>query len=204
MSLVFTAIAPHPPILIPTVGKENIEKIAKTKDSMEQLERDLYASKPDILIIISPHGDIEHDNFSINLNSNFNINFEEFGDFSTKLTAKGDTTLITINVEKMSTKSPIDIISEENLDHGIGVPLFYLTQHLPDIRIIPMSFSLLDNVAHIEFGKTLKEVIHNTEKRVAVIASGDLSHCLTENAPAPFNPSGKEFDEKLIELLKSK
>lgn len=202
MPLIFSAITPHPPILIPNVGKENLEQVKKTKEAMEQLERDLYAAKPDILIIISPHGEIQHNAFTINLANEFEIGFESFGDFSTKLKVKGDIILITNDKERINTKSPLNIISEPKLDHGVGVPFFYLGQHLPNISLIPIVFSLLDNQSHLEFGKNLKETIMTSEKRIAVIASGDLSHCLTENAPAPFNPMGKEFDEQLVELLK--
>lgn len=204
MSLVFSAITPHPPILIPTIGKENLEEVEKTKLAMEELEQELYAAKPEILIIISPHSSIAPDSFSINLCEQYEINFEAFGDFATKMDVKGDKSLVFSHKEKLDAKSSINIISEPKLDHGVGVPFYYLSKHLPDIKLVPISFSLLDSQSHIEFGKALKEMIAESKKRIAVIASGDLSHCLTENAPLPFNPSGKEFDEKLIELLKNK
>jgi len=203
MSLVFAAITPHPPLAIPSVGKENLEKISKTKEALERLETELYAAKPDILIVISPHGEISPDHFTINLSDKFQINFEQFGDFSTRLEFASDTVLITTNKEKMSNRSPINIISEATLDHGIGVPLFYLARHLKNIKLIPIYFSLLDNRAHFEFGKNLKETIIDSDQRIAVIASGDLSHCLTENAPLPFDPTGKEFDQKLMDFLKN-
>ena len=112
MSLVFTGIVPHPPILIQAIGKENLEQIKKTVEGMKQLERDLYASKPDILFIISPHGHIDHDRFTINISDNYEINFEEFGDFSTKLNVKGDVSLMTSDKERLSDKSPLNIISD--------------------------------------------------------------------------------------------
>ena len=68
---------------------------------------------------------------------------------------------------------------------------------------MPIYFSLLDNQTHLEFGKTLKDLIISSDKRIAVIASGDLSHCLTKDSPAPYNADGKKFDETLIELLKN-
>ncbi|MBI5765815.1 AmmeMemoRadiSam system protein B [Candidatus Falkowbacteria bacterium] len=204
MSLVFAAITPHPPILIPTIGKEELEKITNTKKALETMEQDLYAAKPDILIIISPHGEIQADAFTINLCGEFEINFENFGDFSTKINIKGDMVLLTDGKEKLSDKFPLNVISEAKLDHGVGIPFFYLGQHLKNIGLIPIYFSLLDNQTHLEFGKSLKELIMSSDKRIAVIASGDLSHCLTENAPLPFNPEGKNFDEKLIELLKNR
>jgi hypothetical protein len=38
MSLVFAAIVPHPPLLIPSIGKEGIKKIDKTKRALEKME----------------------------------------------------------------------------------------------------------------------------------------------------------------------
>jgi len=51
------------------------------------------------------------------------------------------------------------------------------------------------------FGKAVKAAIDMTDKRVAVIASGDLSHRLTVDAPAGYSPRGAEFDRLLIEQL---
>ncbi len=204
MSLVFSAIVPHPPILIPNIGKDNIEKISKTKESFAQLERDLYAAKPDIVIFISPHGQISSDGFTVNLRDSYEASFESFGDFGTKLKLKGDTVLMTMGLENINNKIQINIISEEKLDHGIGVPAYCLLQHFENIKIIPIYFSLFDNQTHLEFGKSLKELIMSSDKRIAVIASGDLSHCLIKSSPAGYNSSGKEFDEKLIKLLENK
>lgn len=201
MSLVFTAITPHPPILIPAIGKEHLAKLEKTKQAMEHLEQELYSAKPDVIFIISPHGELTADSFTVNLSDKFNINFEYFGDFNTKLNLLGDLVLFSVGKEKIASKSPINVISVSKLDHGIGVPAYYLLRHLPEVPIVPIYFSMLDNQAHYEFGKALKEMILSTDKRVAVIASGDLSHCLSEHSPAPFHPDGKVFDEKIIRLI---
>lgn len=204
MSLVFSAIVPHPPILIPTVGKEHTQKIAATQAALERLEQDLYATKPEIVIIISPHGDVQADAFTINLSNQFNGDLKQFGDFSTTFTFKGDTVLFTLDKERINDKSPTTIVSTTTVDHGVSIPLSFLLRHLPEVRIVPINFSLLDNQSHYEFGKSLKEVSMNSDKRIAIIASADLSHCLTEQAPLPFNPAGKEFDDRLIALLRER
>jgi MEMO1 family protein len=203
MSLVFAAIVPHPPILIPNIGKEHLGKIEKTKQAIEKIEQDLYSVKPDIILVISPHGEIHPKAFTINLAGEYDADFEHFGDFETKLKFKGDTVLMTFGKEKIAAKSPVNIISEPKLDHGVSIPLYYLAQHLQQASIIPVYFSMLDSQAHFEFGKGLKEVIMDSDKRVAVIASGDLSHCLTEGAPVKCDPAGKQFDDKLIKLVES-
>lgn len=202
--LVFSAICPHPPILIPTIGKDNLDKIKNTVDAMKKIEKKLYASKPDVILIISPHGEIIPDAFSINLNPGYQANFEDFGDFKTKLEFKSSPMLSLRIKERVKDFLPLVLSSSDHLDHGITVPLYYLTQHLKNIEIIPVYYSLLDNEKHFEFGQLLKKEIVKSDKRVAVIASGDLSHCLTKDAPATYSPKGAEFDRKFIELLQKK
>jgi aromatic ring-opening dioxygenase LigB subunit len=202
--LVFSAICPHPPILIPAIGKDNLEKIKDTANAMKKLETDLYASKPEIIIIISPHGEIIPDAFCINLNTKYSAGFEEFGDFQTKMEFKSSP-LLALNIkERVEGHIPLVLSSSENLDHGAAVPLFYLTKHLKGIEILPICYSLLDYNKHFEFGQLLKKEIAKSEKRIAVIASGDMSHALTADAPARYSPKGAEFDKKFIQLLTRK
>jgi len=75
---------------------------------------------------------------------------------------------------------------------------------LKNVSILPIGYSLLDLKAHYSFGDFLKEIILDDDKKIAVIASGDLSHCVTKDAPAGYSPRGKEFDEKLVELITNK
>lgn len=204
MSLVFAAIAPHPPILIPTIGKEHLKKIQATEEAMKKMEQDLYVAKPDTLIIISPHGHLLADAFSININPSYQVDLREFGDLITKNEYQSEMNLALKIKESAKLKHlPLVLQTEPVLDHGSAVPLFYLTQHLPNIKIIPIGYSLLDAKTHLDFGYLIKEEIMNSNQRVAIIASGDLSHALTDDAPAGFSPEGKKFDEMLIEALKS-
>lgn len=205
MSLVFSATTPHPPILIPGVGKKNLKKISKTRKALQDLEYDLYAVKPDSLIIISPHGVIAPDCFLINVASQYEGQFEEFGDFTTKVNFEGDLELIS-NIKEAAEENglTLNLVSQTKLDHGSSVPLYYLLHHLSETRIIPLSYCLLNFKSHLELGKIIQKEILKTNKRVAVIASGDLSHRLTEEAPAGFSPRGQEFDQTLIQLLKIK
>ena len=202
--LVFSAICPHPPLLIPNIGKGNLDKIKNTVTALKELEKELYASKPDVILIISPHGEIIPDAFCLNLNSNYQANFEDFGDFTTKMEFKSSPMLTLHLKERVEDFLPLVLSSEDKLDHGCAVPLFYLTKHLKNIEVIPIFYSLLDYDKHFQFGQLLKKEIVKSEKRVAVIASGDLSHVLTKDAPAGYSPKGEEFDTKFISLLKRK
>ena len=90
---------------------------------------------------------------------------------------------------------PLSLNSRENLDHSISVPLVLLTENLPSIPIIPISYSGLDAKNHFEFGRALRDVLSSTNKRIAIIASGDLSHALSSDAPAGFKKEGQQYDD---------
>lgn len=206
MPIVFASFVPHPPILIPEIGQENLDKIKKTKQAYEKLEQELYASKPESLILISPHGNIIHDSFNINLNSDYLVNFKDFGEYSLELKFKSDfMTIQQIRASDEANKSvPFILSSQEEIDHGFGVPLFYLTPHLKNLPIIPITYSGLDYQSHFVFGQFLHRTLSRINKRFAVVASGDLSHRLIESAPAGYTPEGKKFDKKVQDLIKIK
>ncbi len=213
--LTFAAITPHPPILVPTIGKENLEQIKATVEAMVKLEKIFSDSQPEVALIISPHGPLLAEAFTINVNERYLGDFEAFGDFSAKLSFRPEPELIDkikncgwpaarLPARQGEAGSPVILTTQPKLDHGALVPLYYLTKNLSNIRIIPVSYSLLDFKTHLAFGQQLKKIIDQSQKRIAVVASGDLSHCLTPDAPGGYSERGKEFDEKLIELLLKK
>lgn len=202
MSLVFAAIAPHPPMLIPSIGKDQLKKIDKTKAALEKLEEDLYLAKPDIVVIISPHGSYFSDAFTVNVCPEFETDLKKFGDLTTKLKFKGEMHISALISDRAKDEGlPTSMVTERGLDHGSSVPLFALCQHLPDVQVLQIGFSDLDYKTHVDFGYFLKEIIMNSNKRIAVIASVDLSHALRTDSPAGFNPAGEKFDEKIQEFL---
>lgn len=201
MSLIFSAIVPHPPIIIPNVGKENLNKLEKTIKSFEKIRKELIKNNIDTVFIISPHGSVQSKSFTINLSPEFFCDFKNFGDLETRNTWTGNIGLAHRIREQLETKAPLQMTTEHELDHGTAIPLLLLTKELKNIKIIPLFYSGLNNDAHFKFGQLLsRELIFNKD-RVAVIASGDLSHRITKDAPAGYSPKGKKFDKKLIELL---
>lgn len=200
MSLVFAAITPHSPLLVPSIGKDHITQLAKTVEAFKRLEEDLYACKAETVIVISPHGQIK-DVFTLNLAPEFEANLEEFGDFSTKTNFRGDVGLAYQIREDLETKAPLQLTSITKLDYGSYIPLLLLANGLADVKVIPIHYSTLNMEAHLDFGRALKREIVMSDRRVAVIASGDLSHRLTKEAPGGYSPKAEKFDNKICELL---
>ena len=204
--IVFSAFVPHPPILIPEIGKDNFRFLEKTAKSMKKLSEDLYAAKPDSIIIISPHGPMQSEAFSLNMSPEFEINFEDFGDLNTEIKVTGDIGLIHHYKEILEAKMPVVLTHQIKLDHGAGIPLYYFKDTIKELgaKIIPIYYSLLDYQQHFKFGRKLQEDIINDTKRIAIISSGDLSHRLTEDAPAGYSHWAKKFDQTIQDKILSK
>lgn len=194
--IVFGAIVPHSPLLIPSIGKEHRQGLATTIAAIQEIEQALYLAKPDTICIIAPHGSRYPDAFSINLAVTYKGNFKTFGDFSTTFEAKSDFLLIDHLQRKLREEQlPFTLTSTDELDYSFGVPILTLATHLTNWKLIPVSPSMLDGKSHYEFGKQLKRVLHAETTRIAVIASADLSHKLSAAAPGGPSTQGPLFDE---------
>jgi len=205
MSIVFSAIVPHSPFLVPSIGKENLKLLKSTELSFQKLEENLRSLGAETIVVISPHGAIQPSSFSMNLSPEFTVSFEEFGDLSTKMRLAGDIGLAHKIRERMETRAPLQMTSDERLDYGSGVPLYLLAKNIAGVKIIPIYYSGLDLEAHFKFGRLLKREFMVNKEKIAIVASGDLSHKLAKNSPAGYSPKAKKFDKKLIEnLLKQK
>lgn len=212
MALVFAAISPHPPIIVPTIGSPtDLKKVKKTIEGMEKLSEIFAQAKPETVLVISPHGPVEFNQFSIVNSPILSGHFYYFGDSQTELIFRNEPALIEfIKKEAEKEKISLRLVNQKELDHGTLVPLYYLSQKLPNIKIVPIAFSFLDLKTHFKFGKTLQNAIKFYQKsdrrkcRMAIVASGDLSHRLTFDAPAGYSPQGKEFDNLLVDLLRKK
>jgi len=177
--------------------------LEKTQKGMRKLEQNLYLAQPETLLVISSHGDILPDAVTLNANPEYVTNFEEFGDLVTKTRWKADFMLIDRIREDFKIKHlPLALMSSEALDYGTSVPLWYLSGHLPQPKIAPLlTSSGLDLKAHYQIGQELKDELLSSTKRIAIIASADLSHRAGPQSPAGYSPRGEELDAKIIELI---
>ena len=97
----------------------------KTKQALEQLEQDLYIAKPEVIVIISPHGSLLAEAFTINSCTDYETDLRDFGDLTTKLKFKGENALTShIRQATKEFNLPATMVSEKYIDHGSAVPLF--------------------------------------------------------------------------------
>ena len=55
MPILGAFILPHPPIILPEVGKGEEKKIQKTSDSFREVARRIKALAPETIVLTSPH-----------------------------------------------------------------------------------------------------------------------------------------------------
>jgi len=202
--IVFAAFTPHSPLLVPSIGKEARSRLKQTIVAMKSLADDLYASKPDTIVMISGHA-IRHETvFSANLHDEYRVDLRDFGDLSIDREFRPNLSLLDA-IQRAVRRSgiPFTLDSDSRLDYGSAVPLMILTESIPSISIIPISYGGLDPKEHLAFGRVLKETLSARHERIAVLASGDLAHCLSSDAPAGFRPEGAIFDETVRQSLAS-
>ena len=173
-------------------------------EALKKISQIYSETHPETIILVSPHAPFLPDVFAFNSADNFFGHFTQFGDFSTELSFKNDKDLLKEILEELKkAQIPFGLIESKELDHGTLVPLYYLNLGL-NFKLISFSYSLLPRETHFYLGQTLLKVIQKSNKKIAFVASGDLSHRLTYDAPGGFSPRGKEFDEKIVKLLREK
>ncbi len=94
------------------------------------------------------------------------------------------------------------IISSPHSDWGFNVPLFFLAKDFKG-EIRTCLTGLQEPGFYFDEGKRVSGEL-DKNKKYALIASGDLSHCLKKEGPYGFNPDGPKFDKELMESLKKK
>jgi AmmeMemoRadiSam system protein B len=199
-NIVSAAIMPHPPILIPEIGRERLKEAEKSKNGFEETARRIKDSAPDVVVVVTPHGAVGQASIPIYTSHVFEGNFSAFGRAKPLYSFKGDTDLGLAIIKDCDFASSC---SETMLDHGALVPLHYIQAAGVKTPILPIAVAFISLSKLFEFGKALAKTAERLGRRVALIASADMSHCLTADAPGGFNPRGKEFDEKLVDLVRN-
>lgn len=200
--ITFATICPHPPILIPSIGGDETARVQSTLRAMRRLGRELVEKDIETIVIVSPHGPVSTDAMSLNPGPRLSGGFSDFqSDIS--MTFECDTQLAARLKEAADARQLPLTLNEGVLDHGTLVPLFFLALDHPRVKVCSLSISWLDYRTHFAFGRMLGETIRSTDRRIALVASGDLSHRLTREAPAGYSPRGQEFDDALIRLLET-
>lgn len=204
--IVFGCIVPHPPIIVPEIGKGRESEISTTIQSMTSLADKLAQSRPEVIIVISPHGTAFYDAMGVVTSKPLRGDLRSWGANNLNFRFNADLAFTqTLQEEASKLSIPLKSIGERgyNLDHGVLVPFYFLGKKVHNASLVPLTFCWLPLTTHIEFGRMISSVAIRSKKRVAIVASGDLSHRLIPTAPAGYDPMGEVFDKTIQEAIAS-
>lgn len=207
--IVASYIIPHSPILIPNIGKKNSSILNKTTEALLDIKNKIKEEKIDTIIVFSPHGKNKNDEIEINSHFQYDLNFEYFGDYFSRLSFSGDMSLAYKLKEITEDEIKTDLYTDLKIDYGAAIPLYLLlseeNQKISSFKgkILIVNSSLeKNNEHHFNFGKKIGKYLDDENKRIILIASAELSHCLNHRSPGGFYQKAEAFDNKIIELIK--
>jgi len=188
-------VCPHPPLLVPEIGRGNLDEVAATVAGMQRLAA--AVGEPDCAVIISPHTPTYLDVFTAKTAPVLRGDFAAFGQPRVRHELPTDAEL----VRELLAAAPshgleIEAVGDDLLDHGVLVPLTFLRPR----RLVSLSI-VADYPVHRRLGRLVREVAERLGRDVLFIASGDLSHRLIPGAPAGYDERGALFDRRIVELL---
>ncbi|WP_271813276.1 AmmeMemoRadiSam system protein A [Clostridium beijerinckii] len=201
-------LMPHPPIIIPDIGKGEEKKIEETSLACNKIGREVADIKPDTIIIITPHATMFSDAISISDEERISGDLSQFRCTNIKMDIPIDKEFnvklgTACHVEGIpSVLADSELLRRYNvnyeLDHGSIVPLYFINKYYNDYKLVHITYSMIGDINLYKFGMEIKNVAEKLNRKAVIIASGDLSHKLKDEGPYSYSPYGELFDKALL------
>lgn len=212
-NILMVAMVPHPPIMVPAVGKGETKKVSQTIEAMRQVCRRVAELKPDTVVVVSPHGPVFRDAVAVFDGPEMTGNLSQFNAPAEMLQVEVDTGFIEAFMKESARDKGVTLLRltkaeahlyaiQPHLDHGALVPMLYLQEAGVRALYVNITYGLYPYTDLYALGKVLQKTAATLKRKTVIIASGDLSHCLTAGAPAGFRQEGPQFDAALVQILK--
>ena len=202
MAVVGAFVMPHPPLIIPAVGKGREQGIQATIDACNEVARRIARLAPQTIVISSPHATLYRDYFQISPGRTAYGSFAAYGARQAAYQAAYDVELVDEVVrrcERAGIAAGTDYERDARLDHGSMIALHFIQQHYQDFEVVRVGLSGFSPAEHYRLGQTVAEAAAALNRRVVWLASGDLSHKLKEDGPYGFVPEGPVFDQRITQ-----
>ncbi len=203
MAVAAAFMVPHPPMIVPQVGRGSEAQVAETIRAYETVADEIAALQPETIVITSPHSVMYSDYFHISPGSGAKGSFADFRAPEVRFDEQYDKELADeICLLSDAADFPAGTMGERDkrLDHGTMVPLYFIRQKYRGGKIVRIGLSGLPLTDHYTLGKMIAEAADRLGRRVVFVASGDLSHKLQPHGPYGFVPEGPEYDRRIMDV----
>ncbi len=201
-AIVFSGIAPHPPIMVPEVGGQAVVEVRESIAAMAELTRRIIRSGAETVVLISPHAPLDAQAFVAYHTPQLYGDFANFRAPEAQIEFPLDEELLEA-ITRTAAADDYEVmgLTDYALDHGTAVPLYFLDRYGWRGRVVALGYSFLSNEDHLKFGNCIRKAADAVGRPLAFVASGDLSHRLKPEAPAGYNPAAYRFDEEVVDAL---
>lgn len=196
--------------MLPEIGGPELSKMAATVEAVEAASALIVSQKPETLVIVSPHNYVFPDGAAIIAAPRLYGNLAAFGYPELSMDVRTDMDLVEEIVNKASQQTDIYRLDAAwsdrfghplSVDQGTFVPLYYLRKAGFNGPIVIMAPRFDDYESMTLLGDIVIKAAEALGRRIAVIASGDLSHRLLQGSPNGYTPNGAVFDKLVMEAL---
>ena len=204
MPVVGAFMVPHPPLIVAEVGKGSEGQVQATLDSYRAVAEEVARLKPETIVVTSPHSIMYSDYFHISPGSGATGSFARFGAPQVSFSETYDEELVAAicrEAEAAEVRAGTEGEKDASLDHGTMVPLYFIGQCFADYKLVRIGLSGMSYKEHYKLGQCIGRAVAKTGRRVVLIASGDLSHKLSESGPYGFAPEGPEYDGRIMDVM---
>ena len=203
MGILAAYMVPHPPMIVPAVGRGGEKQIEKTTNAYERVAAEIASLAPDTIIITSPHSVMYTDYFHISPGKSARGDFGRFRASQVSFEENYDAELVSAITEIARKQGfPAGVMGERDrkLDHGTMVPLYFIRKKYSGGKIVRIGLSGLPLTEHYRLGQMIREAVDGLGRRAVFVASGDLSHKLQDYGPYGYAKEGPQYDERIMDV----
>jgi len=186
MSLVYAGVCSHAPGITGRADQADPDVRDAFYAALDQMRSDIEASGAEAIIVIAA----EHfANFFMNNMPSFALGMADFYDGPIEdsawlgidaFRAPGDRDLSQRIITEVMQTVDVSYAEEWKFDHGIAVPLHFLTPKF-DVPIIPVNINCqgppLTPIARAwAFGEALRRAVDSVPEKIAIVGTGGISH----------------------------
>lgn len=204
MGIVGGIMVPHPPLIVPDIGRGGESVIQETTAAYEKAADFVASLRPDTIVLSSPHSVMYSDYLHISPGYEASGDLGRFGAGNIKISVKYDSDLSNRLCELAEDENlPAGYMGErdKSLDHGTIVPLYFIMKKYTDFKLVRLGLSGISFADHYKMGQIVQKAARELGRRVVFVASGDLSHKLQDDGPYGFDPNGPVYDEKIMDCM---
>lgn len=206
MPIIGAFILPHPPIILPEVGRGEERHLQKTTEAFHRVADRIRELAPETIVVTSPHSIMYSDYLHISPGVGASGDMRRFRAPGVAVRAEYDRDFVAaLEDAARSAGVPAGTMGERDrsLDHGTVIPLLFINERYTDYKLVRTGLSGLSMTEHYRFGMCIGEASDMLGRRTVLIASGDLSHKLKADGPYGYAEEGVRFDREITRAMAS-